>query len=104
MRLIAATATAAKRLVQRLGQHDSGGAGVMEAIAERKTAAVEQASGCRLCKGTGDNLSGIMMAMNNHICPRCGGYGFLSSDPSGGQPYATGKDFEYAATNGILPA
>lgn len=76
----------------------------MEAVAELMVADSAQASGCRLCKGTGDNLSGIVMAVNTHICPRCGGYGFLSSDPSGGQPYATGKDFEYAATNGILPA
>ena len=32
---------------------------------------------CRLCKGSGDNKSGIKMSVNNHICPRCGGYGTI---------------------------
>jgi DnaJ-class molecular chaperone len=30
---------------------------------------------CALCAGSGDNRSVHKMKVNNHICPRCGGYG-----------------------------
>ena len=36
---------------------------------------------CKLCKGTGDNQTGVTMKVNNHICPRCGGYGNLRLRP-----------------------
>ena len=33
---------------------------------------------CRLCRGSGENHTGITMRVNNDICPRCGGYGTVS--------------------------
>ena len=35
---------------------------------------------CGLCAGLGENLTGIDMEVNNHICPRCGGYGTVPND------------------------
>jgi DnaJ-class molecular chaperone len=56
---------------------------------------------CRLCAGTGDNRSGLVMRVNNHICPRCGGYGQVP--PSGDNPKVlTEQDRAYAAGNGIV--
>lgn len=58
-------------------------------------------STCQLCFGSGQNRSGLVMPANNHICPRCGGYGSVpdtSPNPEG----LTGQDREYARRNGWI--
>lgn len=56
---------------------------------------------CRLCRGSGDNRSGFMMRVNNHICPRCGGYGIVPSH-DGNRGSVTAQDMEYIRNNGIV--
>lgn len=60
-----------------------------------------ESKGCCLCLGTGLNKSGIVMRVNNHICPRCGGYGtvpFPSENPDGLSRW----DWHYAELNGVV--
>ena len=63
---------------------------------------------CKLCRGTGDNETGINMKVNNHICPRCGGYGTVpeSSDTydNGNVKTLTAKDNGYIDNNGRVEA
>jgi len=54
---------------------------------------------CKLCRGTGDNESGVTMKVNNHICPRCGGYGTVP-EGSDNQKTLTTQDNEYIDCNG----
>lgn len=54
---------------------------------------------CKLCRGTGDNKSGVTMRVNNHICPRCGGYGTVP-EGSDNQPTLTDEDNGYIDNNG----
>lgn len=54
---------------------------------------------CKLCCGTGDNTTGITMRVNNHICPRCGGYGTVPSN-DGNVKTITAEDNEYIDCNG----
>jgi len=53
---------------------------------------------CALCDGTGDNKTGIVLQVNNHLCPRCGGYGSLDGDYNNPE-VLTAQDREYCAHN-----
>lgn len=55
---------------------------------------------CALCEGSGENISGIVMRVNNHVCPRCGGYGTIPSECFN-PDRLTEKDRDYAESNGI---
>src|SRR5690606_27029150 len=57
---------------------------------------------CRMFNGTGENRRGVDMEVNNHICPRCGGYGHLSAE-SENAPSGTNPDVEFARSNGLRP-
>ncbi len=54
---------------------------------------------CKLCQGTGDNCTGIAMKVNNHICPRCGGYGTVP-DTHGNKSDLTAADENFIDSNG----
>ncbi len=56
---------------------------------------------CRLCRGTGDNETGITMKVNNNLCPRCGGYGTIPDGCSDGNERSlTEQDNQYIDGNG----
>lgn len=57
---------------------------------------------CLLCGGSGENRSGIRMITNNHICPRCGGYGTVPDGTKNNSCRLTSEDREYAARNGRI--
>ena len=63
---------------------------------------------CKLCRGTGDNETGVTMRVNNSICPRCGGYGVIpaSTDTydSDNQKTLTDRDNGYIDNNGRVEA
>jgi DnaJ-class molecular chaperone len=54
---------------------------------------------CKLCRGSGENRTGIDMRVNNDICPRCGGYGTVP-DKSGNSRTLTTQDQIYIDCNG----
>lgn len=56
---------------------------------------------CKLCKGTGDNHTGIEMRVNTNICPRCGGYGTVPNK-DGNLKTLTDEDRGYIANNGYV--
>jgi hypothetical protein len=58
---------------------------------------------CALCAGTGENRTGFTMRVNNHICPRCGGYGSI---PGGidNEAKVGPRDVRYAMCNDIIEA
>jgi hypothetical protein len=55
---------------------------------------------CRLCRGSGENRSGVSMNINDHICPRCGGYGTVPSS-DGNTKGLTAQDMVYILSNGV---
>jgi hypothetical protein len=59
---------------------------------------------CNLCLGSGNNTTGVVMRVNNDICPRCGGYGTVpgpSDDYDANNPTAiTDDDRGYMRNNG----
>ncbi len=57
---------------------------------------------CRLCKGTGENRTGITMQVNDDICPRCGGYGTVPEGCSN-QKKINDSDRGYIRNNGGEP-
>ena len=54
---------------------------------------------CQLCRGSGENRTGIRMRVNTDICPRCGGYGLVSGG-TGNRKSLTAQDQEYIDCNG----
>ncbi len=54
---------------------------------------------CKLCRGTGDNCTGIEMRVNTDICPRCGGYGTVPNK-DGNLNALTDEDRGYITNNG----
>ena len=56
---------------------------------------------CLLCNGSGKNRSGILMRVNNDICPRCGGYGTVPEKEGTNPAFLTFQDQAYCANNGI---
>ena len=54
---------------------------------------------CKLCGGSGDNTTGIEMRVNNHICPRCGGYGTIPGGSDNSRTL-TAEDNGYIDCNG----
>lgn len=71
----------------------------LDAIAEASYEPAQASHTCALCNGAGDNTQGLVMRVNDHICVRCGGYGFI---PSGcvNPPALTAGDLGYATNNG----
>ena len=53
----------------------------------------------KLCRGTGDNRTGVCMKVNNDICPRCGGYGTVP-DSTDNLKSLTDQDNEFIDCNG----
>ncbi|MEO8466259.1 MAG: hypothetical protein ABI640_13025 [Gammaproteobacteria bacterium] len=62
---------------------------------------------CRLCNGSGENLTGVVMRVNTNICPRCGVYGTVpGSSPtydSKNLRELTDEDRGYIRSNGGMP-
>lgn len=59
-------------------------------------------SECKLCGGSGENRTRERMKVNNHICPRCGGYGRVPKN-SVNPPFLTEEDYGYMLKNGWQP-
>ncbi len=57
---------------------------------------------CKLCKGSGDNTTGIQMRVNTNICPRCGGYGTVPNGCTTNVKKITAQDNKYIDGNGRL--
>ena len=57
---------------------------------------------CQLCNGSGANKSGLVMRVNNNLCPRCGGYGTLSTGGTLNSRSVNFMDLDYARSNGLV--
>lgn len=67
---------------------------------EKSQASADQVK-CKLCRGTGKNLSGLQMKVNNTLCPRCSGNGIIPESAANSNK-ATTQDRLYAQLNGLL--
>lgn len=56
---------------------------------------------CKLCRGSGENRTGRVMRVNNHICPRCGGYGTVPRGCANGK-HIDQDDLGYMRNNGLI--